>query len=96
MEWDDYDRFLLACTIIQLFFPVLAMMWLEHQRWLQVPKVIRQWAGGPRSDGWRAGGKADLFGRWLRRLAKLAIVAVAVGSLLWALNLPTPLRIEAR
>jgi hypothetical protein len=86
LEWSDYDRFLTGSTILQLIFPSLCSVWLQHQRWLNMPAVVRSWYG--RSARIR-------HSRALSMIAKSAAIALVVAVAGWLLTFPTTLRIEA-
>jgi multidrug efflux pump subunit AcrA (membrane-fusion protein) len=86
IEWSDYESFLLGTGTLNYVFPAFAASWLQHQRWLAVPHAVRRLFGATQPGHWS---------RWTGRLVRMAGVIVCMAAAAWALNLPTPLRIEA-
>ncbi len=87
IEWSEYESFLLGSSTLNYVFSAFAASWLQHQRWLLIPYPLRKLFGFKQTGS---------IGRWTRRMTRVAIIAACFVSLGWALNMPTPLRIEAQ
>jgi multidrug efflux pump subunit AcrA (membrane-fusion protein) len=85
-EWDDGESFLFGCTTLNYLLPAVAAGWLQHQRWLRLPKPIRSMFDIRPQLG---------AIRWVGKFFRLAIITAVGLAIAVGLCMPTTLRIES-